>query len=297
MAAKQQKSTGTDTEGTGSVREEAVYYGRGTCDGDRYWIYNISNWRILRAEMRRDRCSALMSSRCTDMGERLHENHILPEGYLLAESTLPAAVSPGCVKRIVWADSETGEGTTVGVQMLEGRDRHRLIWCDEDLELRERRYAGTEEGRWLLSDTEAEFLLGSGRYVHSRMPAEDVRRDMLDWLRRKYLDQSESDLWEARCILAAAGQDLARRHIISGGDENQSMGADAVLLVELATGGETDAVSQRISDAAETTELFADDPFPMTADHAIAREIWENYGRWANPLKKFRTSPGTSHGN
>ena len=282
-----------------SAREEAVCSGRGTCDGDNDWVYNISNWLVLSSGLRRDRCSALMTSECSDMGEHLHENHRLPEGQLLAESTQPCPVRAGCVARIVWADSETGESTTVGVQILKGRDRHRLYWCGE-LEYGERVYA-PKDPKWpIIRDTEAEFLTQRGRYAHSRATSDDLSRELSAFLEESLAADSGNRIGrqpEARELLAKAAYSLARRHIFYGDYDTQPLDEEASMLMDISMRGEIRTVGDKIMEAVEHTDLLSDEPRPFTSQYAIAKKAWQAYDFWKQPLKKFKTCEDTSNGN
>lgn len=281
-----------------SAREEAVYLGRGTCDGDNDWIYNISNWWVLSSALRRDRCSALMTSRCRDMGERLHENHILPEGYLLAESTASGILRRGLTARIVWADSERRDGTSVGVQILGGADRHRLFWAEKTLDCGDRFYPSEDNKPGVLSREEADLLMAKGRYVHSRMRAEDLRFNVSVWARERYNAKAEhlSDNWESRDLLAEAAHFLAREHIFTSDQKHQTLAEDALETLNDAMFAGTETMMAKIMEALENTATLSDGPRPFTADYAIAKQVWREYALWSNPLKKSKPRDTAPHG-
>lgn len=254
-----------------------MFTGKVPCDGNSDWVYNLHNRKILHGDLRFDRCSSLVSHKCNDLGEHLHERHRLPEGYLLAESTPHFPTGHGKIDRLLWADSETGDSTLVAVQNLSGvgKTRHSIFWFSKALEFGERSYRPTSAERNIMSEGTAEYLMSCLRYEHTRILRADIKNLMLEWL-DKEISYSFSDS-SCRKILRTAANILADKSVYSCAFDRAR--EKAVELFEASLNDPTKKVHTRIREALKSTDTLTK-PETLTAEYAIAKEVEINWSRY-----------------
>lgn len=259
--------------------------GRVPCDGNSDWVYNLHNRKILHGDLRLDRCSSLVSHKCDDLGEHLHERHCLPEGYLLAESTPHFPTGHGKVDRLLWADSESGDSTLIAVQNLSGvgKTRHSMYWSPNTLEFGERAYRPTSTEKIIMSEKTAEYLISCPRYAHTRILKADIKHLMLEWL-DKETSYSCGD-FSCRKILRTAANILADKSVYSFASDKAR--EKAVELFEASLNDPTKKVHTRIREAIKYTDTLTK-PETLTAEYAIAKEVETNWSRYGTTQYRKR---------
>ena len=245
------------------------------CDNSKKWIYNFHNTKILSDICRFDRCSALVASECTDLGEHLHERHYMPESYFLTESTPAIETGYSRVDRILWADSEKENKTIVAVQNFThiGKTRHSMIWLKTELDFGGRECI-IEDETFMISPKTAEFLMSYPRSEYTRILASDVKPLMLEWITRYRYDGWRD--YEFRKILREVADELASYRRSAGSVSKNS--ERSVELFEFSVNENIDKIAAMIKEIVETTDTLDVDYENRTVEYMIAKKV-EN--RWS----------------